>query len=124
MSNKIKILFVDDEMDTCMIFKRMLDAEGFNVFTAPSAKEGLALYKEEKPQIVFLDIVMPGKDGIQLLKEIKKIEPQQIVMMITGSGEIGTVRAALKLGAYDYISKPFDLQAIVSSIKEALKANG
>jgi two-component system NtrC family response regulator len=123
MSKKIKVLFIDDEPDTCLLFKRMLDKEGFNVFTATSAKDGLTLYKNEKPYIVFLDIVMPSKDGIKILKEIKKIDPKQIVMMITGCGEIGTVRAALKLGAYDYISKPFDLEAIISAIKEALKAN-
>lgn len=123
MSKKIKILFIDDEPDTCMLFKKMMDEAGFNVFTATAAKDGLTLYKNEKPYIVFLDIVMPDKDGIKLLKEIKKIDPKQIVMMITGCGEIGSVRAAMKLGAYDYISKPFDLEAIVSSIKEALKAN-
>ena len=123
MPKKIKILFIDDEPDTCMLFKRMLDEAGFNVFTATSAKDGLTLYKNEKPYLVFLDIIMPDKDGIQLLKEIKKIDPQQIVMMITGSEEIGSIMAAMKLGAYDYISKPFDLEAIINAIKEALKAN-
>jgi len=121
MSKKIKILFIDDEQDTCMLFKKMMDEAGFNVFTATAAKEGLTLYKNEKPHLVFLDIVMPDKDGIKLLKEIKKIDPKQIVMMLTGCGEIASVRAAMKLGAYDYISKPFDLKAIISAIKDALK---
>lgn len=123
MSKKIKILFIDDDQDTCMLFKRLMDEEGFNVFTATAAKDGLALYRNEKPDVVFLDIVMPDKDGIKLLKEIKMIDPKQIVMMITGCGEIGSVRAAMKLGAYDYISKPFDLKVITSAMKDALKAN-
>jgi len=123
MSKKIKILFIDDDQDTCMLFKRLMDEEGFIVYTATTAKDGLVLYRNEKPDVVFLDIVMPDKNGIKLLKEIKMIDPKQIVMMITGCGEIDSVRAAMKLGAYDYISKPIDLKAIISAMKDALKAN-
>lgn len=120
---KIKILLIDDEPDACMLFKKILEGKGFNVFTATSAENGLKAYKKEKPYIVFLDIVMPDKDGITLLKKMRDINPKQIVIMITGFGEIRSVRAAMKLGAYDYISKPLDIKAVISSIKDALKIN-
>lgn len=120
---KIKILFIDDEPDACMLFKKMLEKEGYNVFTATSAKSGLKTYKDEKPYIVFLDIVMPDKDGISLLKKMRDINPRQIIIMITGFGEIRSVRAAMKLGAYDYISKPLDIKAVINSIRDALKIN-
>lgn len=120
MAKKIKILFIDDEPDACRLFKKIVEKEGFNIITATTAKDGLALYKKELPHIIFLDIVMPGKDGINMLKEIHKINPKQIVIMITGFGEIESVRKAMRFGAYDYISKPFDMKAIINSIKDAL----
>lgn len=117
---KIKILFIDDEPDACKLFKRIVEKEGYRVFTATDARKGLAIYKKELPKIVFLDIVMPDTDGIALLKKICKINPKQIVIILTGYGNLGRARAAMRFGAYDFVSKPLSITSIIGSIRDAL----
>lgn len=117
---KIKILFVDDEPAACMLFKKIVEKEGYKIFTAINAESGLAIYKKESPKIVFLDVVMPDTNGIMLLRKIRNINPEQIVIMVTGYGDLRSARAAMRLGAYDYISKPLNMEAIKTSIKEVL----
>ena len=120
LKSKIKILMVDDEPDACKLFKKIIEGMGYRVFTATSAGKGLACYKKESPDLVFLDIVMPGTDGISLLKKIIKLNTKQIVIMITGYGDIRSARAAMKLGAYDYVSKPLAIKVLKASIEDAL----
>lgn len=117
---KIKVLFIDDEPDACKLFKRLVEGKGYRAFTATDVKKGLALYKKELPKIVFLDIVMPDADGIELLKKIRKINPRQIVIILTGYGDLGRARAAMRFGAYDFVSKPLSITVIIDSIKDAL----
>lgn len=117
---KVKILFIDDEPDACGLFKKIVEKKGYHVFTATDTTCGYALYKEELPDLVFLDLVMPGSNGILLLKKIKRINPKQIVIILTGYGDLHSAKAAMRLGAFDYVSKPFDINAIISSIRDAL----
>lgn len=123
MKKIIKILFIDDEQDACGLFKKIVGKKGFKVFTATTAERGFSLYKKELPNLVFLDLVMPDTDGITLLKKIRKINPKQIVIILTGFGDIRSARSAMRFGAYDYVSKPFDINAIIGSIKDALSVN-
>lgn len=117
---KFKILFIDDEPDACRLFKKLVERLGFTVFTAVNAAEGYLLYKKKYPHIVFLDLKMPGIDGITLLRKIKRINPKQIVIILTGYGDLSSVKAAMRLGASDYVSKPLKIEAILNSIKDAI----
>lgn len=114
------ILIIDDQKDACQIFKKIMTEEGYRVLTATSGTEGLAKIRKEPPSIVFLDIKMPGMDGIEILKQIRKISKGLAVVILTGHSDLKTAKEAMKLGASDYLTKPFDLMAIKASIKDIL----
>lgn len=124
MRHKKTILIIDDEKDACRIFKKIMAEEGYRVLTATSGKEGLAKIKKEPPSMVFLDIKMPGMDGIETLSRIRKISKKLAVIILTGHSDLKTAKESMRLGAYDYVTKPFDLMAIKASIKDALEAKG
>lgn len=117
----ITLLIIDDDPAACRIFKKILGQVGYHVLTATDAGKGLRLIKEKSPEIVFLDIKMPRIDGIELLRRIRKINKEVIVIMLTGFATLDTARKAMELGAYDYVTKPFDLEAIKASIRDALE---
>lgn len=117
-----RILIIDDEEDICKLFQRILREEGYEIFTATNGKSGVALFKAvERIKMVFLDIKMPKMDGIATLKRIKKINKDIPVVMITGFGDLKTAKEAMKLGAIDYISKPFKIDSVRSIINDILK---
>lgn len=107
-----RILVVDDEIKVCAILKEYLSLKGYETHTALSGEEALEKVKEVKPHIVLLDIIMPGMGGIKTLQEIKKIEPNIGVIMITAIIDEPMALLALEMGAYDYITKPFDLHHV------------
>ena len=117
---KKKILIVDDEKDTCEILAEILSDEGYETFSARSGRSALVKVEKEKPDLVLLDIKMPQMDGIEGLERIKKIDKGIAVIMITAYGALNTARGAMRLGAYDYITKPFDVNLIKGIVKEAL----
>ena len=106
----VKILVVDDENETCALLERYLTKKGYQAFTATSGEDAVRIVKEEKPNIVLLDIRMPGMGGVETLKKIKEIDKEIGVIMITAVKEEETAKETLKLGAYDYITKPMDLK--------------
>ena len=116
-----KILVVDDETEICSLFAKVLSEEGYKVSTAGNGKEALKKIKKEEPDLVLLDIIMPEMDGIETLAAIKKFNENIQVIMITAYGTIDTVIKATELGAYDYVTKPFDLEKAKGIIKRALK---
>lgn len=103
----IKLLAVDDEPGICDILKKTFSPIGFTVLTATNGQEALSLVKKEKPKIVFLDIRMLGMPGLEVLKEIKKIDNRIKVIMITVLDDEKTKDEAKKLGADEFIIKPF-----------------
>lgn len=115
------ILIIDDEKDICRLFKKVLVEEGYKVFTATSGQEGLSKIRKESPSIVFLDLKMPMMDGIQTLCEIRNINKKLPVIMLTGFGSLKTAKEAMNLGAHDYVTKPFDLNAIKAAVKDAMR---
>ena len=117
---KKKILIVDDEKDSCEILAEILSDEGYETFSARSGRSALVKVEKEKPDLVLLDIKMPQMDGIEGLERIKKIDKGIAVIMITAYGALNTARGAMRLGAYDYITKPFDVNLIKGIVKEAL----
>lgn len=115
-----KILIVDDEKDTGDILAEVLTEEGYQAFSALSGRSALNTVKKKKPDLVLLDIKMPKMDGIEVLEKIKKIDENISVVMITGYGGLKTAREAMRLGAYDYVTKPFDMNFIKAVVRDAL----
>ena len=114
------ILIVDDEPSIRESLQGILADEGFEVLTAPNGYEGLKVIEAEMPDLVLLDIWMPGIDGLETLKEIKKSNPFLPVVMITGHGTIETAVDSTKQGAYDFIEKPLSIDKVIVTINNAL----
>ena len=114
------ILVVDDEKSILLSLGGLLSDEGFEIITASNGYEALKAIDAEEPDLVLLDIWMPGIDGIETLKEIKKNYPHIQVVMITGHGTIETAVSATKLGAFDFIEKPISFDKVIVAINNAL----
>jgi two-component system nitrogen regulation response regulator NtrX len=114
------IVVVDDEKSIRESLYGILTDEGFNVFNAKDGNEALKIIKEENPDIVLLDIWMPGMSGIDVLKEIKENYSNIQVIMMSGHGTIETAVKATKIGAYDFIEKPLSLDKLILTINNAL----
>ncbi len=115
------ILIIDDEQSIRESLKGILQDEGFRTLFAESGEEGLALLKEESPDLVLLDIWLPGIDGLETLQNIRQDFPELLVIMMSGHGTIETAVKATKLGAYDFIEKPLSLEKVLLSIENAMK---
>jgi len=107
MKNKVKILVVDDEVIIRDSLREWLNDAGYEVFTAENGPKALETIKREKPRIVIADLVIPGMDGIELMKRAKQLSPDIEVIITTAYGSIPTAITAIREGAYDYIEKPF-----------------
>ncbi len=119
MTNKQKILVIDDEKPTLKMFTLLLNAYGYEILTAENGQEGLELFKKERPNLVLTDIKMPIMDGIEVLKEIKKVDPQAEVIVITGHGDMDLAIQALNLDATDFINKPLQREALEQALNRA-----
>jgi two-component system, NtrC family, nitrogen regulation response regulator NtrX len=115
------ILVVDDEKDIRISLTGILEDEGYQVVTAASGVEALEKLREELPDLVFLDIWMPGMDGLETLEKIKNLQPLITVIMISGHGTIETAVRATKLGAFDFIEKPLSLDKVLIAVANALR---
>jgi len=106
------ILVIDDEEDIRSMLESFFETLGYRTAAAADLNQTVFLLNREKPDIVFLDIVLPGVNGIEILKMLKKIQPDLIVVMMSGFATEPKARAALDLGAYDYLKKPFDMNHV------------
>jgi len=120
---KERILVVDDEYLIRWSLQQELAKEGYEVTTAEDGEGALRLVREFSPDLVLLDIQLPGLDGIQVLQRIKASDPEIVVIMITAHGMVDTAVAAMKSGAFDYINKPFNLEGVKLSIRKGLEAH-
>ncbi|RJP75023.1 MAG: sigma-54-dependent Fis family transcriptional regulator [Candidatus Abyssobacteria bacterium SURF_17] len=116
-----KILLVDDDSSLRKVLEFNLEQEGYAVMSASSGREALTLFDQQSPDVVITDIKMPGMDGIELLKEIKRRDIEALVIVITAFGTIDTAIDAMKLGAYDYITKPFNRDELKLIVRKALE---
>ena len=105
-----KILIIDDEVDVGRLFIKSLPQ--FNVLHAVTSREGLEMVGRENPDLVFLDLMLPDTTGIKTLKRIKQISATTVVIIMTGHGEIESAVKAMRLGAYDYLTKPVPLHRL------------
>ncbi len=115
------ILIIDDEQDIRTALTGILEDEGYQVMTADSGLAGLECVQQEVPDLILLDIWMPGMDGLETLEMIKKQYPQVTIIMISGHGTIDTAVRATKLGAFDFIEKPLSLEKVLISVGNALQ---
>ena len=115
------ILIVDDEESILQSLDGILSDEGFEVISAQSSAEAMEKIEEEIPDLVLLDIWMPGKDGIETLADMKETYPNIQVVMMSGHGTIETAVKATKMGAYDFIEKPLSLEKLLLSVNNALE---
>jgi DNA-binding NtrC family response regulator len=115
-----KILVVDDEDIVRTSCSRTLSPEGYDVRLAKNGAEGLKMASEERFDLVLTDLKMPDMDGIEVLRIIKEQWPETAVIIVTGYQTVDTAVKAIKLGAYDYIEKPFTPDALITAVREAL----
>lgn len=119
---RIKILVIDDEKDFSFFLKKNLERLSYKVLVAANGKEGLQLAKRNKPDLIFLDIMMPGMSGFELLKSLKA-DKQTLsipVIMLTGRDDQESQKLAASLGNQDYLIKPVELEELRSRIEKAL----
>ncbi len=117
----IKILVIDDEKPTLSMFQLFLKAYGYDVFIAEDGEQGLKIFNEIKPEIVFTDLKMPGIDGLEVLEKIRESDTKSEVIIITGHGDMEKAVKALDLSASDFINKPVERQALNSALVRAEK---
>jgi two-component system NtrC family response regulator len=116
-----RILIVDDEENICNILARRLTGEGYLCVTANNGREALSHFYKDTFSLIISDIKMPEMDGVELLKKVKGMNPNMMVIMVTAYPEIDMAVEAMRLGAYDFIIKPADLDFVVLSVKKALE---
>jgi nitrogen regulation protein NR(I) len=117
-----KILIVDDEANIHYSFQKILP-EKYELVSAHSAEEGIELFKKDIPNLVVLDVKLPGMDGLEALKIIKNIDARVPVIMMTAFGTVDTAISAMKFGAYEYLIKPFDIDKMRNVIEKALDSS-
>ena len=118
--NKGRILVIDDEEIIGESCRRVLEPAGYEVDTATSGGEGLQVLRKDAIDLVLTDLKMPDMDGIEVLKKIKQDWPGVEVIIITGYQTVDTAVKSIKLGAFDYIEKPFTPDALINAVSKAL----
>lgn len=116
-----KILVIDDDSSLRRVLEYNLQEEGYEVQTASTGEEGLYLFGKFQPSLVITDMKMSGMDGLMVLKSIKERSPETLVIIITALGTVDIAVEAMKAGAYDYITKPFNKDALKLTVKKALQ---
>ncbi len=117
---KARILVIDDEAEIRRSVRMILEYEGYDVQEASSGPEGLALIEREPPDLAFMDIRMPGMDGLEALQKIRQLNEALPVVIISGHGTVSTAVEATKLGAFDFIEKPLASERVLLTIRNAL----
>ncbi len=116
-----RILIVDDEIAIVDILKSFLEEKEHKVFTAYDGEEAVEVTKRERPHVILLDIYLPKMDGIQVLKAVREFDDTIGIIIMTGFREKDVAQEALKLGAFDYINKPFDFDYLERALETKLQ---
>ena len=115
-----KILVVDDERPTLDMLNLFLGVYGYEVLVADNASAGLELFEKEQPPVVLTDIKMPGQDGLNMLKQMKAIDANAQVIVVTGHGDKDLAKKAYALGATEFLNKPLDVEALKDALEKAM----
>ena len=117
-----KILIVDDAAFMRIVLKSTLNEAGYDrIIEAKTGREALTMYKVEHPAVVLLDVTMPDMDGIETLKQIKKIDPDANVVMCSSMGQEDVVVSCFEMGACDFVMKPFKSERVVQAVSKFIK---
>jgi len=115
---KQKILIVDDQFGIRILLNEVLQKEGYDTFQAANGVQALEIVKEHSPDLVLLDMKIPGMDGIEILKRMKVIDEDIRVIIMTAYGELDMIQQAMDLGALTHFAKPFDIDDIRVAVKK------
>ncbi|PLS18490.1 two-component system response regulator [Bacillus sp. M6-12] len=115
-----KILIVDDQFGIRILLNEVLQKEGFKTFQAANGVQALSVVTDHSPDLVLLDMKIPGMDGIEILKRMKKLDPDIRVIIMTAYGELDMIQEAKDLGAMTHFAKPFDIDDIRKAVREYL----
>jgi two-component system response regulator (stage 0 sporulation protein F) len=115
-----KLLIVDDQFGIRVLLTEVFDKDGYETFTASNGNQALTIIEDESPDLVLLDVKIPGMDGIEILKEIRQRNLETNVIMMTAYGELEMINEAKKLGAVAHFSKPFDIDEVRQKIRKFL----
>lgn len=121
MSEKFNILLVDDEKDFLEITTKRLTRRGYNIRSATTCSEAMQIIESDWPEVIVLDVMLPDRDGIECLKEIKQKRPSSIVILLTGHASMQAGRQSMEYGANDYCLKPIELDELVEKIEIAYR---
>jgi DNA-binding NtrC family response regulator len=121
---KLRVLVVDDDEDICLYLREFLTREGFRVATVSKAPDALVEIRQGRHQIVLLDVRLPGVDGLELLRQIRAIDSDICVIVMTGYPSVQSAVESMKAAAFDYLQKPFDLQDLRVVLERAIHEKG
>jgi two-component system response regulator (stage 0 sporulation protein F) len=121
--DKKKVLIVDDQNGIRVLLVEVFSNEGYNTFQAPNGKLALEIVRKESPDIVLLDMKIPGMDGLDILKHIKQIDTSIKVIMMTAYGELDMIKEATDLGALTHFTKPFDIDDLRMAVNKELRSD-
>jgi DNA-binding NtrC family response regulator len=119
-----KVLVVDDEESIIWIFRKLVESLGHAFLFAPTAEKGIEIAKAEQPELVFMDVKLPGMDGLTAIEEVRRVAPRAKYVVITAHGTLDTAVRAMKLGAVEYLSKPVELDQARALIQASIKGAG
>lgn len=115
-----KLLVVDDQYGIRVLLNEILQKDGYAVFQAANGVQALSIVQDENPELILLDMKIPGMDGLEILRRIKATHPEIKVIMMTAYGELNLINEAMELGAVSYFSKPFDIDDVRQVIRDHL----
>ena len=115
----MRILVVEDEKKVASFIQRGLEGEGFSVDVAYDGESALALVNEDEPEVMIIDLKMPGIDGMEILKQVKATRPEIEVIVLTGHGSEADRKQCMQLGAFAYMQKPVDIDELSATLKKA-----
>jgi DNA-binding NtrC family response regulator len=121
MMEKITVLLVDDEIDFQSTMAKRLGKRGLNILRAETGESAIEILKNHSVDVVVLDVKMPGMDGIETLREIKKLNPLIEVIMLTGHASVEAAIQGMELGAFDYLMKPTEIDELCYKLEDAYR---
>jgi len=121
---KLRVLVIDDDEDICQYLREFLTREGFKVTTISKPADALAEIRQGRHQIVLLDVRMPGVDGVDLLRQVRAVDSDICVIVMTGYPSVQSAVDSMKASAFDYLQKPFDLQSLRAVVDRAIREKG
>ncbi|MES9922860.1 MAG: response regulator [Candidatus Thiodiazotropha endolucinida] len=121
MTEGASLLVVDDEPEICEILLEYFGQQGFKVVTACSAEQARPLFEKKAPEVVILDIRMPGEDGLSLARWLRDAHPNVGIIMLTTAADVVDRVVGLEIGADDYVAKPFDLRELLARVKSVIR---